>query len=459
MFLILIAWFKFSYHELWKDEWQAWFVAKDMNISSIFSFLYYEGHPALWYVYLKVFSIFSNGINDITLLSLAHILTVAGGLYFLLIKFRLPLIVRVLFGLSYFIAFEYGIINRGYSLVIIFAFWAAHLLSKQEYNKKSMAVTLFLLCQTEVYGVMMALVFGLYILYNNYESKKLKFSTEFIGLLSGLVVFIISIFPRSSGHISRTESMDRTVLEQFLISIQGHLSSTFLPGITKDAFTYGSTALGLTLSLLCLLMMYLLFREHKKLLSIFFIFILGMIVFSNFFFLGGIRQWGMGFVFFIAVVEMRQLNISKEKLATSIIIVFCTLNLLYSFKALKTDYLIPFTNAEEAGNFIREKVPQKVPIVAINKFEATPVIGYARRKFYELPDGIEFSYFKWVEKVYLPSEQELKLFAKYKNVGGIIIISPKPLDSQRYPSVQLWEKFDTENYKRENYFLYSLALD
>lgn len=49
--------------------------------------------------------------------------------------------------------------------------------------------------------------------------------------------------------------------------------------------------------------------------------------------------------------------------------------------------------------------------------------------FNELPDGVEFSYFRWVDKVYLPTETELKLFAQFKGVGGIVTISPKPLDA------------------------------
>ena len=119
---------------------------------------------------------------------------------------------------------------------------------------------------------------------------------------------------------------------------------------------------------------------------------------------------------------------------------------------MKEDINIPFTNAKVVGEFIEAKVPEKVPVVAINKFECTPVIGYAKRKFYELPNGVEFSYFRWVDKIYLPSEGELKLFTKYKGVGGIVVITPKALDPQRYPNAQLWQKFDQKNYKNEKVF-------
>jgi hypothetical protein len=47
---------KFQYHELWKDEWQAWLMARDMGWGELLGSLYYEGHPALWYLYLKVWT-------------------------------------------------------------------------------------------------------------------------------------------------------------------------------------------------------------------------------------------------------------------------------------------------------------------------------------------------------------------------------------------------------------------
>lgn len=124
------------------------------------------------------------------------------------------------------------------------------------------------------------------------------------------------------------------------------------------------------------------FKPHKKLILTFGFFVVMMMSFSFFIFLGGIRQWGMGFVFFIAMLEIRGYDIKKEWLAGAIIGVFCLFNVIHGVKAVKEDIKIPFTNAEKTGWFIRDKIPPRVPVVAINKFEATPVVGYADRKFF-----------------------------------------------------------------------------
>ncbi len=459
-FLLLgfIAWFKLQYHELWKDEWQAWFVAKDKSLGDMLSFLYYEGHPALWYLYLKVFAVFADGSNDLILLNVAHFITVAGGLYLLFVRFRLPWLMKLMLAASYFMLFEYGIVNRGYYLVVIFAFWAAWLLSKKDYNPKTLAIVLFLLCQTEVYGVLMALALGFYVLYNQYISGQKWISKPIIGLGVGLLVFVISVFPRDAGHISRTAGQSWTWSEKLLVAIQGNLTNSYMPGATLDTFTYGSSAIGLVLAVLILASLYVIFRKDKATLVTMFLFVMAAIAFSALLFTGGIRQWGMGFVFFIAMLQIRDFTWERDKIVVGIIGVFCVFNVVYAFRAIKEDYKIPFTNAKAAGSFIKSKVPANVPVVALNKFDATPVIGYSARKFYELPDGVLFSFFRWVDKVYVPTEAELQLFGKYKGVGGIILLSPKPIDQGRYPSATLWQQFDEPNYKNESYFIYTLPV-
>lgn len=458
IFLGLIAYMKLFYHELWKDEWQAWFVAKDKGIGEILSFLYYEGHPALWYLYLKIFTIFSGIIDAVTLISVAHLVTVGASLYFLFIKFRLPLLFKVLFALSYFLFFEYGIINRGYFLVILFVFWAAYLLRQENYSKKELGIILFLLCQTEVYGVFMAIALGGYI----FVKEKWTFisfkNKNFVWLASGLLVFILSVFPRTSGHVAKTSSKSLDFVNKLLTAFQGNLSNTYMIGSTSDTSTYGWTWIGLLASLFCAFALWLVYKKSLALTVSGGLFLVMMMAFSSMFFLGGVRQWGMGFVFLIALLEIRDLDLIKEKLLVGILSFFCIFAFIHGYKAVAEDIKIPFTNAQKAGIFIKEKVPAKVPVVAINKFEATPVIGYAGRKFYELPSGTEFSYFKWVDKIYLPSETELKLFGKYKGVGGIILLSPKPLDGDRFPSAQLWQKYDEINYKKENYYIYTLVV-
>jgi len=172
-----------------------------------------------------------------------------------------------------------------------------------------------------------------------------------------------------------------------------------------------------------------------------------------------VRQWGMLYIFFICLLEFKNISFKRPfELSLFPILIFAIFQIVHSAKSFTRDFKMPFTNAEITAAYIKKKVPQQVPIVALNKFESTPVIGYADRAFYELPSGSPFTYFKWLEKVYLPTESELHLFAQFKKVRGLILISPVPIDSGRFPNAQLWQSFNSPSYKQENYYLYTLSL-
>jgi hypothetical protein len=91
-----IAVVKLFFHELWKDEWQAWLMARDMPWDTLIQSLYYEGHPALWYLYLKVWTLIGGGLGmaDDVALSLSHLLIVAIALYWFFSSTRSGVVVE-----------------------------------------------------------------------------------------------------------------------------------------------------------------------------------------------------------------------------------------------------------------------------------------------------------------------------------------------------------------------------
>jgi hypothetical protein len=458
--ILMWSFMKFDGHELWKDEWQAWFVARDMSIGKLFSFLYYEGHPALWYLYLRIFTFLPDltGIAPEYIIMGAHLLITAVYMYVLLLRFNIPWYFKLPAVFSYFLYFEYGMISRGYALVIALVFLIATEIKKDHSIDKRLGILFFLLCQTEVFGVFMAVSSGLFLLLKKGYKVGMPLPRFMKYLITGLSVFVISVFPRTSGHVASTQPNAPGWFDQLMNSFQGNLSNTFMIGSTPDTGAYGWSAFGILLSLAVFGMCWIIFRKNKHILITGGFFIAMMIAFGTLFFSGGVRQWGMSFVFFIILLEWFSHSTKHDLLSKIFIFVFFIFSLIHGSRAVHAHFSIPFTNAKDAGIFIKESVPEKVPVVGINKFEITPVIGYAGRAFYELPDGVPFTYFRWVDKIYLPSELELHLFTQFKKVGGIVIISPKLLDKERFPNAQLWKSFDNENYKRENYYLYSLPL-
>ena len=163
--------YKYAFHELWKDEWQAWLDVRDMSITEMLSFLNYEGHPALYYLLLIPFkgliSLFQDQQEHI--IQLAHWLMYAITMAVFLFRFKLQWWIKLLFSLGYFMWFEYGVVNRAYILVLLFAFVITSEIVRKK-NGVLLVASFFLICQTEVYGVLMG---GGFLLYMVIQDSKL----------------------------------------------------------------------------------------------------------------------------------------------------------------------------------------------------------------------------------------------------------------------------------------------
>lgn len=449
--------FKISFHELWKDEWQAWMVSRDLSLTDMLAFLNYEGHPSLWYLYLKFWTFLP--IQEEISVQIAHVFLVFLSSYFLLLRISLPSLWKALMAFSYFFIFEYGVINRGYVLVILLSLIAVDLISR---NNKSwlLGFTLFLLCQTEAYGVIIAGAITLYLLLVE-EKIKLVFNRKILlWPIAGFLLFVLTVYPRGNED-DFTRAYNQQILSNEVIheSIQGHLANVFTIGLIDDTASNGISLIGLFISLiLFIVLVWIFFRNRRSLVT--FVFGISLfILFGIFVFTGGIRQWGMVYLLFLLILTLSHFKSSVWSSSRSIAVTLLMIApVLHGIKALRLDGIIPFSNAKETGLFIKEKVPENVPIVVINKFETAPVGAYAERPLFELPTGEKFTYFKWLEKVYIPTQSELNLFTEFKRVGGIVLLSPEPIDTKRFPKAVLWQEFSSENFKQENYWLYSVPL-
>jgi len=460
-----MIWFKFIHHELWKDEWQAYLVARDMSLGDMFAFLNYEGHPALWYVYLKVVALFSEYFfpQEESLIQLGHSILLSASMYLLYVKTKAPWWVKVGIALSYFFGFQYGIVNRGYILVILLGLVAV----VQLQNKKSdqwLAVTLFLLCQTEVYGVFVAGVLLLYRLLplgQHSLSQVINASRWSVaGVTAGFLVFVWSVFPRGNrDDFSRAYNQELFNGDNFLIALQGNTANAFLPGLIPDTNIAGWSAAGLLLSLVAVAFLFILFRKPTKAVLAMAAMLIVMLLFGVLIYSGGIRQWGATYIVFALLsLLVADEHWRSDKLAIVAFVVISIAQLVHNLRAYERDYRLPFSITPQVAAFIQEKVPEAVPIVAINKFETAAVGAYADRKLYELPTGTAFTYFKWLEKVYLPTQSELDLFTRFKNVGGVVLLSPIPVDTQRFHKAKLWQSFEDPTYKMERMYIYSVPL-
>lgn len=465
----LIRWY---FHELWKDEWQAWFVVRDMGWREMFSFLYYEGHPSLWYVYLKAFTYLGDSFSSEILVKTAHFLPFA-GFVFLITRFKeVPYYIRGLFLLGYFPLFEYGMISRGYIWVLFLTFLTLKIILSDRKSPYLLAISLFLLCQTEIYGVIAGGALMLYYttiqpsfdLKSNVrtiKSKNIWFPG--LGLIVGVIVFYITINWASDAAEVRARLVN--IMSSFKgksgwsHAMQGIFGHAFWPGIASAESRSGISGAGLGLMLASLAAIIYLLKHTWRVGLIFGLFGFIVLYFAATTYSGGMRQWGMTFIFFMACIFIVYTRHKwKTRIPEWILILILSVQVYFCVIAIRDEIRYPFTNAAKAGAYIHAEIPPEIPIVGISPFNVAAASGYAERTFYGLPDGERFTYFRWLDKVYMPPEDELMLFARFKRSQQLIVITHQKADPNRYPNLKLLQAFDRFNIKDENFYLYLLEV-
>lgn len=119
-------------HELWRDETQAWLIARDSSsLTDLYENLKYEGHPGLWH--LCLFLITKITRNPFAM-QFFHILISTAIVYIFAKKSPFNLVQKTLFTFSYFSLFEYNLISRNYSLGILVVFLVCYLFTRRNIN-------------------------------------------------------------------------------------------------------------------------------------------------------------------------------------------------------------------------------------------------------------------------------------------------------------------------------------
>ena len=154
-YIVLLAYsavvlFTVRYHEKWADEAQAWLIARDLDLKTIwFHELRYEGHPGLWHTILWIAQhIFHARYGAIGYIGLAG---ATAGAALLIFKAPFPRYIRWPLAFTYFMVYQYAVIARPYTLLPLLAF-AAAMLFKDIQHPERMTVVLVLLANLSLHG-------------------------------------------------------------------------------------------------------------------------------------------------------------------------------------------------------------------------------------------------------------------------------------------------------------------
>lgn len=149
-----LATFLWSIHEPWRDEAQAWLIARDVESPlQLFGLMGYEGSPALWHLLIMPLARLGLPFWSIGVL---HLLIILAAVVVLHLRAPFPLWQRVLITGGYFFAYEYSALARNYAVSVLLLFLIATLHADRFRKPFLYAGLLFLLANANVHSLVAA---------------------------------------------------------------------------------------------------------------------------------------------------------------------------------------------------------------------------------------------------------------------------------------------------------------
>jgi len=485
-----------SNHEMWRDEIQAWLLARDSNsVPSLFANLKYEGHPGLWHLLLLPLTRVS---HSPTAMQPLHLLLATSTIFVFARYSPFGAVQKLLFSFGYFPFYEYSIISRNYGLGVLLIFVFCSLFERRYTKFLVISLVLFLLCHTSVFALIIAIVLFCSLLFDfcYYQrihksfdrSDTCKVYVGFLIITLGIVTAVLQLIPPpDSGYVvGWNSSFDIGVIKTGVSTV----TAAYLPIPNFDLHFWNTCAWMATSYVRYLAVLFVCSFLGFSMIGflqkpfVFFLFVGSTVGLLAFFYIkinSGMRHTGFLFIAFILSAWLyrccEQANLSVfsvsflkkwEMLFSHGITVILLLHVGASFVAASVDYRHPFSMAKSAAKYINERGLNNRLIVGYLDFTTSAIVGYLGIREAYYPQGNRFgSYVRWdrqrnvqiTEKEVVDEARQLK--ARELTDGkseNVLIIFYKPLgnDLIQASKVQKMVEFTGAIVGDENFYIYSL---
>ena len=185
------------FHESWRDEAQAWLIARDLNIIDIFRQMKYEGHPVIWYLILVPFA--KLGLPYI-FVKIVSWLICNIAVWLILKKAPFNTFIKILFIFSMPMIYLYPSIARSYCLIPLAITLVAIYFGQRHEKPIQYILSILFLANTHVimYGMVGILLLLFYIeelIQNRKTNSKEQKKKVYISLIVIIVGLILTLIP------------------------------------------------------------------------------------------------------------------------------------------------------------------------------------------------------------------------------------------------------------------------
>jgi hypothetical protein len=425
-FFLLVAVVGVYHHEMWRDEWQAWMLARDSaSLLALLGHLRFEGHPPGWYLLLFFLSRFT---RDPLAMQLLQVVLATASVYLLARFAPLPWTQKVLLAFGYFLAYEYAVIARPYALGVLAFFSFCALYPTRRRHPLLVFLALLFLAATSVYGLILSMAAVVVLLaeaatsaaedHSNWVGRR----AARIGLLGWALFCVMAalwvIPPDGMGSIPGYAAPSFS--KWSLATTASILTQAYLPFPDPSAahmwsshfLDDGSRAgLGLSLLLACALGCgsLLLFLRRPAVAFLWVTGTGGLLLFRHLVFPGFLRHHGHLFLLFVGCLWLASLPVREwtppawlgslsrtgRSWGSPFILAILSVQLVAGVILFSADFRRPFSVAQEAAEFIREQGLDHLAMAASPSPPASSIAGVLDRPIYYFGVGAPGTFVRW----------------------------------------------------------------
>ena len=474
---ILLAAVGILRHEIWRDEAQAWLLARDSeSLGALFRSSRYEGHPLLWHFCLFWLAKISH--SPLMMQGFNWILAIASAV---LVVTRSPfsLLQRGLIAFGYFSFYEYTVLSRSYGMGVCLVFLFCALYGRKQPGYWGLVAVLVLLANTSIFGLAISGSLAIALFYRLFfsmgvflrrpvdaqllrTSPRSRWPYYFAVLLLGWVLSGYQVIRAVNENIAQQPVLDAEGAMSWLENVNKLfqiLLKSYVP-MPNFRFHFWNGHLLEDLSLLprigpiflfisgvlILLVMALAVRLLRKTPVFLWVYGVGTLSMGGLFvfvYRGTTRHYGHLFVLWLACLWLSRWQLEgrwldgdgKESFWNRLLTGVLCLHAFSGAYAYIADVRFPFSTSYEAASKIEATGLVRLPLLGLHQRPVSPLSVYLDRQIY-YPEAEGFGSFWDISHPEIVDRQEvvrsLESFAA-KNPAFVAVLT-EPLDEDSLSS-------------------------
>ena len=494
IFLVLFAYILVEitgmiFHPMWRDEIHPWSIAgASTSLGDLLQKKAYEGHPDMWYLLVYILRSLS---DDPLILQLFHsgiaILTV-----FLILRYA-PFTrgQRVLMVFGYFYLFEYAMISRNYAIGVFLITLLLTLYPLRPRFYFLMAVLLFLLAQTNAFGLILSTVFLLtwtfeFIFSDTFRTIMLREKAILISgtmlIIAGIALSVYTIIPPPSGYFvgSSHFTLSQLTLREGIRSV-ATVWKAWVPIPILNIQFWGTNIIrnDLIEAILSLILIFsagILFIKRPVLLFLYITGLIAIIAFILMYYYGYTRHHGHLFILLIVCLWLKAYYEENDyKLHSSILekfhgwlkknfhkllMILLIIQLFAGVYAFAIQLFVPFSAAKETAEYIRHENLDRFMIAGDEDVSLEPVLGYLNKEAFFFSRQTFSTYLIYDNTRITHCESTIIAMADSlmkKQGKPILLVMNYPLSEHPELNLKKLRTFDRSIRYDEIYYLYLLS--